>query len=187
MKCERCGIESNVSSVSYLSTEEVCVECKEVEKNHPLYDFGKRIELSEVKKGNTKFKGILDGFEGKPSTINIMAQIKYEDTPEKIGCAFSNIVNNFSFDSNCLANTFTTNGIDFVEECKSWVYYMATTNRVDGRNQAAKERCMELTISKQPLLPVASYMANEHRTLQQSYTRFVLDYLLETPNYLPMV
>lgn len=187
MECKRCGNKTNTTSVSYLSTDNLCMDCLEKEKSHVLYEFGKKIEHAEVLKGNFTFPGILHGIEGKEKEIILMAQIKYGDTLENMSKTFNSILNNFSFNGERLANTFTINGIDFVDECKSWVYYMANTDRVDGRNMESKRACMELNIPEQPLLPFAEFMSREHRTLQQSYTGFVLSYLLDTPNNLPLI
>jgi hypothetical protein len=185
--CERCGKKTGATSMSYLNTETLCMDCKKEERSHPLYKLGKDVELAEVQKGNMNFSGILHGLEGKPNQINLMARIKFSDNPENIARDFSDMISYFSFKGDELANVFTTNGIDFVDECKSWVYYMANTDRVDGRNLEAQVRCKELNLPEQPLLPVAKCMARDHRTIQQSYTSFVLAYLLETNNNLPFV
>lgn len=59
MKCERCGKETNVSTMSMLNTETICMECKEKERKHPLYDEAVRADIAEIKKGNYNYKGLL--------------------------------------------------------------------------------------------------------------------------------
>jgi recombinational DNA repair protein (RecF pathway) len=57
--CERCKKTTNIITTSYLNTQELCPECKEEEKKHPLYPFAKEIERQEILKGNYNYEGLL--------------------------------------------------------------------------------------------------------------------------------
>lgn len=59
MKCERCGKETNIHTMSMLNTDLICMDCKEDERKHPLYEQARETELEEVKKGNYNYKGLL--------------------------------------------------------------------------------------------------------------------------------
>lgn len=59
MKCQRCGKETNIHIMSMLNTDEICMDCKEKERKHPLYEKARDAELAEVKKGNYNYKGLL--------------------------------------------------------------------------------------------------------------------------------
>lgn len=61
MKCSRCQKETKTHSMSYLNTDEICMECKEEEKGHPLYEKAKKIELEHVKRGEYNYKGMFYG------------------------------------------------------------------------------------------------------------------------------
>lgn len=69
MKCSHCGKETNISRISYLSTQELCNECFEKEKLHPLYEIGRKVERLEIKKGNYNYKGILEVYKGSNEEI----------------------------------------------------------------------------------------------------------------------
>ena len=64
MKCERCGIETNVTICSMFNTENICMACKEKERRHPKYAEARDAERQEVLSGNYNFRGI-----GKPSDL----------------------------------------------------------------------------------------------------------------------
>ncbi len=59
IKCERCLKETTVTTMSYLNTEMICLECDLKEKDHPQYKEAKEAELAEVRKGNYNYKGLL--------------------------------------------------------------------------------------------------------------------------------
>lgn len=58
MKCERCGKNTDMFTMSIFNTQYICMECKEKEKQHPRYEEAKRREYEEIKKGNYNFEGI---------------------------------------------------------------------------------------------------------------------------------
>lgn len=51
MLCERCNKTTTVSNLSYMNLDNICPECVKVEKNHPLYESAKKIELEFVQRG----------------------------------------------------------------------------------------------------------------------------------------
>jgi len=58
MECRRCKKETTVWIMSMFNTDNICMKCKELEKQLPEYDEAVKTELNEVKKGNYNFKGI---------------------------------------------------------------------------------------------------------------------------------
>lgn len=58
MICDRCRRTAIVYTMSIFSTDEICLECKEAEKSHPLYELACEKELEEVRRGNYRFPGI---------------------------------------------------------------------------------------------------------------------------------
>lgn len=64
MKCERCGKETNVSITSMFNTEEICVDCKQKERQHPMYETARETERQAVLNGDYNFPGI-----GKPDDL----------------------------------------------------------------------------------------------------------------------
>ncbi len=56
--CDRCGELTNTMSMSWLNTDECCMNCLEIEKGEPDYILAKEIEAEEVRKGNLNYKGI---------------------------------------------------------------------------------------------------------------------------------
>lgn len=63
MKCQRCGKETNVHTMSMLNMDEICKECKEEEIKHPMYKAALEADRAEVKKGNWNYQGLLYGKE----------------------------------------------------------------------------------------------------------------------------
>jgi len=59
MKCDRCGKETNITIMSWLNTQIICMECSKNEKSHPRYKEAKEREHQEVLRGNYNYKGIL--------------------------------------------------------------------------------------------------------------------------------
>lgn len=59
MKCQRCGKETNVHTMSMLNMDEVCMECKEEERKHPMYKAAMDADRAEIKKGNWNYEGLL--------------------------------------------------------------------------------------------------------------------------------
>ena len=64
MKCQRCGKETLVHTMSMFNTEEICMECKEKERKHPMYEAAREADRQAVLSGNYNFKGI-----GKPRDL----------------------------------------------------------------------------------------------------------------------
>ena len=57
--CDRCGGSlSGGRIMSMYSTECLCLDCKEKEKDRADYQAAVKVELDEVKKGNLNYKGI---------------------------------------------------------------------------------------------------------------------------------
>lgn len=57
-KCDRCGKNATVQTMSIFNREMICMPCKEEEKKLPEYAEACRIELAEVRKGNMNFEGV---------------------------------------------------------------------------------------------------------------------------------
>ena len=55
--CDRCGKQTNVMSMSWLNTDECCMDCLEAEKDEPDYILAKQKEEEQVKKGNLNYGG----------------------------------------------------------------------------------------------------------------------------------
>ena len=58
MKCQRCRKETNMHTMSYFNTQEICVECDEAERKHPEFEKARKAEHDQVGKGNYNFAGI---------------------------------------------------------------------------------------------------------------------------------
>ena len=50
--------------MSMFNTEEICMECKEKERKHPMYETAREADRQAVLSGNYNFKGI-----GKPDDL----------------------------------------------------------------------------------------------------------------------
>lgn len=59
MRCDRCHNETDITTMSYLNTDTLCMECKEEEKHHPRYKEAKEAELKAVQSGNMNYPGLL--------------------------------------------------------------------------------------------------------------------------------
>ncbi len=67
-KCDRCGKQTNTMSMSWLNTDECCMDCLEIEKSEPDYMLAKAKEQEEVKSGNYNYSGIRnESSDNKPS------------------------------------------------------------------------------------------------------------------------
>ena len=62
-KCQRCGVKSNASTMSWFNTDLICMDCADKEKSHPKYQEAKDRENEEVRKGNLNYEGI--GFDAE--------------------------------------------------------------------------------------------------------------------------
>ena len=58
MRCQRCGKETNVHILSVFNTQDVCLQCKEAEEEHPQYERARKAEDDAVRRGNYNFPGI---------------------------------------------------------------------------------------------------------------------------------
>lgn len=63
MNCDRCGKPTNVHIMSMFNTDELCLDCKEAEKQRPDYKDAVAADEAAIRQGNYKFKGI--GLERK--------------------------------------------------------------------------------------------------------------------------
>ena len=67
--CHRCGKETNSFTMSWFSTESICMECSDEENNHPDIKMAKAVESAHVKAGNYNYPGI--GWPGKGKRVMI--------------------------------------------------------------------------------------------------------------------
>lgn len=58
MRCERCGKETNVTTMSMFNTQTICMECKDAERKRPDYKDALEADRAAVRAGNWNFKGI---------------------------------------------------------------------------------------------------------------------------------
>jgi hypothetical protein len=58
MKCNRCGKETNVHIMSMFNTEEICMDCKALEKLRPDYKNAVETDEQAIRRGNVNFPGI---------------------------------------------------------------------------------------------------------------------------------
>lgn len=58
VKCVRCGKETVSHTMSMFNTDIICIECADEEKTFPEYKHARKVEHSEVVKGNLNFKGV---------------------------------------------------------------------------------------------------------------------------------
>lgn len=58
MTCERCGKDTLAHTMSMFNTQTICLECKEIEKQHPDYERAREAELRAVQSGDYNFRGI---------------------------------------------------------------------------------------------------------------------------------
>lgn len=58
MICDRCGKETLGHTMSYFNTDEICFECRDTERAHPMFEEARRIEAEHVRAGDYNFQGI---------------------------------------------------------------------------------------------------------------------------------
>lgn len=58
MKCERCGKEMNVHTVSWFNKQVICLDCDKEELKHPQIKYAKAVENQHIKTGDYEFKGV---------------------------------------------------------------------------------------------------------------------------------
>ena len=63
--CERCNKSTGILIISMFNTEEICLKCKQKEKEHPDYKKAVKADEEAIRRGNYNFKGI-----GKPNDLN---------------------------------------------------------------------------------------------------------------------
>jgi len=63
MDCQRCGQPTNVTIVSMFNTEEICMACKDAERQRPDYKDAISADEAAIRGGDYNFKGI--GLNGK--------------------------------------------------------------------------------------------------------------------------
>jgi len=56
--CERCGNGTNSTIMSMFNTQEICIPCKELERERPDYKAAVEAEENAMKSGNYNFTGI---------------------------------------------------------------------------------------------------------------------------------
>lgn len=57
-KCDRCGKETYVTTMSYFNTDIICGECSDLEQLHPSYKRAKEVENDHVRDGDFNFSGV---------------------------------------------------------------------------------------------------------------------------------
>jgi hypothetical protein len=56
--CERCGERDCALSVSYMNTDQVCLDCNADERRAPGYEAAKAAEIEAVRNGDYNFPGV---------------------------------------------------------------------------------------------------------------------------------
>jgi hypothetical protein len=64
MECNRCYTETNTHTMSMFNIEDICMDCKKKEREHPHYEKARQTEADQVRQGNYNFQGI-----GKPKDL----------------------------------------------------------------------------------------------------------------------
>lgn len=73
-KCQRCGVHTLATTVSYFNTDHLCLPCKEAERLHPDFPLAQAVEIAAVKLGNYNFEGI--GYPGRHGRVNVQAVLR---------------------------------------------------------------------------------------------------------------
>ena len=58
MRCDRCKKETDITIMSRLNTDIICLDCEEKEKKHPRYEEAREAELDACRRGDFNFPGI---------------------------------------------------------------------------------------------------------------------------------
>lgn len=58
MTCPRCRKETRMSIMSMFNTEEICMECKDIEERDPRYEEARAADEAAIRAGNYNFPGI---------------------------------------------------------------------------------------------------------------------------------
>jgi hypothetical protein len=56
--CPRCSKQSFVHTTSILNADEICLQCKAIERRHPLYLEAQQAEIEAVKQGAQEYQGL---------------------------------------------------------------------------------------------------------------------------------
>ncbi|WP_182101767.1 hypothetical protein [Niallia taxi] len=56
--CDRCNCEMRAYRISWFNGDVICHICQELEEQHPLFTYAKKVKNEEMLKRNRKFKGI---------------------------------------------------------------------------------------------------------------------------------
>tara|TARA_B100000900_G_scaffold236466_1_gene200778 strand:- start:12193 stop:12390 length:198 start_codon:yes stop_codon:yes gene_type:complete len=62
--CERCGSETNITTMSWFNIQMICKSCDEKELSHKDIEKAKAKDLEQFKQGNYNYEGI-----GLPSDL----------------------------------------------------------------------------------------------------------------------
>lgn len=62
--CDRCGKPCFATIMSMFNTDVICLDCKELEEQHPDYVYARFMEKRALRCGNGNFPGI-----GKPANL----------------------------------------------------------------------------------------------------------------------
>jgi NMD protein affecting ribosome stability and mRNA decay len=76
--CHRCGKETYSFTMSWFSTESICLDCSDEESNHPDFKLAKDVEVAHCKNGNFNYPGI--GWPGKDNRVLIDISALYPNT-----------------------------------------------------------------------------------------------------------
>ena len=58
IKCDRCGDDTGVTTMSYFNEDTICMGCKKKERAHPDFKRAQEAEHAEVSRGNYNFEGV---------------------------------------------------------------------------------------------------------------------------------
>lgn len=56
--CDRCGEETNVTTMSYFNEDILCIECDDLEQKHPDFEIARAVEMEQVRRGNYNYEGV---------------------------------------------------------------------------------------------------------------------------------
>jgi hypothetical protein len=76
--CHRCSKETDSFTMSWFSTESICMECSDEENDHADIKLAKDVEIAHVKAGNFNYPGI--GWPGKDNRLLIDISALYPST-----------------------------------------------------------------------------------------------------------
>ena len=74
--CPRCGKQSRTRITSKFNLEDICMDCKEIEQRHPLYELACKAEHEQMMKGNRDYEGI-----GCPTDLYIPKKVAIKVAP----------------------------------------------------------------------------------------------------------